>query len=76
MLHNTIKVYIEKGEKYWVAQCIEIDVVTQGKTVEETIKNLKEAVSLHLEGEDLSEYNLSPNPSLLITMEDEYATAR
>ncbi|MEW6097178.1 MAG: type II toxin-antitoxin system HicB family antitoxin [bacterium] len=76
MLHNTIKVYIEKGEKYWVAQCIEIDVVTQGKTVEETIKNLKEAVSLHLEGEDLSEYNLSPNPSLLITMEDEYAMAR
>ncbi len=54
-MHNTIKTYIEKGEKYWVAQCIEIDVVTQGETVEEVIKNLKEAVSLHLEGEDLME---------------------
>ncbi|MEW6620577.1 MAG: type II toxin-antitoxin system HicB family antitoxin [bacterium] len=65
MIHNTIKAYIEKGERCWVAQCIEIDVVTQGETVEEAIKNLREAVSLHLEGEDLSEYNLSPNPSLL-----------
>lgn len=58
IVHNTIKAYIYEGEKYWVAQCIEIDVVTQGKTIEEAIKNLKEAVYLHLEGEDLSEFNL------------------
>jgi len=75
-MHNTIKTYIEKGEEHWVARCIDIDIVTQGETVEEVIKNLKEAVSLHLEGEDLSEYNLSPNPSLLITMELEYAMAK
>ena len=74
-MYNTIKAYIVEGEKYYVARCIEIDVVTQGKTIEETISNLKEAVSLHLEGEDLKEYGLSPHPSLLITMELDYARA-
>lgn len=30
---NRLKVYISRGEKYYVAQCLEIDVVTQGKTI-------------------------------------------
>jgi predicted RNase H-like HicB family nuclease len=43
-------------------------VVTQGKTLDETIANLQEAVSLHLEGEDPAEFELEPNPSLLVTV--------
>jgi predicted RNase H-like HicB family nuclease len=70
-MQHTIKVFIKKGEKYYVAECLEIAVVTQGKTLDETISNLKEAVALHLEGEDLSEYGLVQNPTLLITMEEE-----
>ena len=33
---------IKKGEKQFVALCPELDVVSQGYTVEEAIKNLKE----------------------------------
>jgi len=40
---------IKKGEKQFVALCPEVDVVSQGYTVEESIKNLKEAVELHIE---------------------------
>ncbi|MBS3174410.1 type II toxin-antitoxin system HicB family antitoxin [Candidatus Woesearchaeota archaeon] len=40
---------IKKGEKQYVALCPEIDVVSQGITIEEAIKNLKEAIELHLE---------------------------
>jgi len=68
-MQHTIKAFIRKGEKYYVAGCLEINVVTQGKTLDETIANLKEAVMLHLEGEDLSEFGLAPNPTLLVTME-------
>ena len=68
-LQHTIKVFIRKGEKYYVAECLEIPVVTQGKTIDETVDNIREAVSLHLDGEDLSEFGLVPNPTLLITME-------
>lgn len=68
-LQHTIKAFIRKGEEYYVAECLEIAVVTQGKTLDETIDNLKEAVTLHLENEDLSELGLAPNPTLLVTME-------
>ena len=70
-LQHTIKAFIRKGEKYYVAECLEIPVVTQGKSLDEAVANLKEAVALHLEGEDLEALGLAPNPTLIITMETE-----
>ncbi len=70
-MRRTIKVFIHKGKTHYVAECLEISVVTQGKTLDETISNLQEAIALHLEGEDLSEFGLSPHPTLLITIEVE-----
>ena len=72
MKHN-IKAYIYKGEKYYIAECAEISVITQGKTLDETIANLQEAVNLHLEGEDPAEYDLVENPTILVIMELEMA---
>lgn len=40
---------IRKGEKQYVALCPELDVASQGYTVEESLKNLKEAVELYIE---------------------------
>ena len=40
---------IKKGEKQFVALCPELDVVSQGYTIEESLKNLKEAVELYIE---------------------------
>ena len=66
-MQQTIKAYIHKGEVLYVAECLEVNVVTQGKTLDETIANLQEAVELHLEGEDPAEFGLIPNPTLLVT---------
>jgi predicted RNase H-like HicB family nuclease len=49
--------------------------VTQGKTLDEVVENIREAVSLHLEGEDLKELGISPDFSILVNMELEYAKA-
>ena len=68
MKHN-IKAYIYRGEKYYIAECAEISVITQGETLDETIANLQEAVHLHLDGEDLAEYDLVENPAILVIME-------
>ena len=68
-MQRTIKAFIHKGEAYYVAQCLELAVVTQGKTLDETVANLQEAVSLHLEGEDLAEFGLAPDPTILVTLE-------
>ncbi len=40
---------ITKEEKWYVAHCLELGVVSQGKTIEEAKANLKEAVELYLE---------------------------
>lgn len=40
---------IKKGEKQFVALCKEVDVVSQGKTRTQALKNLKEAVQLYIE---------------------------
>jgi len=49
---------ITKEEKWYVAHCVELGVVTQGKTIVDAQVNLKEAVDLYLESfgtEDLPE---------------------
>lgn len=38
-----------KEGKYFVAQCLNVDVSSFGKTMEEASKNIKEAVELYLE---------------------------
>jgi predicted RNase H-like HicB family nuclease len=68
-MQHTIKAFIYEGESHYVAECLGINVITQGKTLDETIANLREAISLHLEGEDLSDYDLAPNPTILVTIE-------
>lgn len=73
-MQKTIKAFIYKSDSYYVAECVGINVVTQGKTLDETIANLQEAVGLHLEGEDPADFGLEPNPSLLVTMELEPAS--
>ncbi|MCK5177843.1 MAG: type II toxin-antitoxin system HicB family antitoxin [Candidatus Aenigmarchaeota archaeon] len=40
---------IRKGEKQYAALCPEIDIVSQGHTVDEALNNLKEAVELYNE---------------------------
>jgi predicted RNase H-like HicB family nuclease len=34
---------------WYVSQCLELDIATQGKTEEEALANLKEALELHFE---------------------------
>lgn len=36
-----------KEGKWFVAQCLDVDVASQGRTEQEALENLKEAVELH-----------------------------
>ena len=71
-LQHTIKAVIRPGEQSgYVAECLEIPVVTQGRTLDEVTRNLREAVGLHLEGENLAELGLASSPTILVTFEME-----
>ncbi len=70
MAQRTIKAVIRPGEESgYVAECLEIPVVTQGKTLDEATRNLQEAVALHLADEDLAPLGLASNPTVVVTME-------
>ncbi len=71
-LQNSIKALIVSGDQSgYVGSCFGLPVVTQGATLDEVVKNLKEAKELHLEGEDPMELGYTDNPSIIITYEME-----
>lgn len=46
---RTFTAVVQKEEDVYVAKCPEVGTVSQGKSIEEAIKNLKEATELYLE---------------------------
>jgi predicted RNase H-like HicB family nuclease len=69
-LQRTIKAVIRPGDQSgYVAECLEVPVVTQGETLDEVTRNLLEAVELHLAGENLAALGLAPNPTIVVTLE-------
>ena len=42
-------VIIQKEDEWYVAKCVENDIASQGKTIEDSINNLKEAIELYYE---------------------------
>ena len=40
---------VSREEDWYVAQCLEVDVASQGETESEALENLREALELHFE---------------------------
>ena len=69
-MYYTIKAQIYAGEDSgFIAECIELPIVTQGQTLDEVVKNLREAISLHLDGHDLDTLGFTPNPPIIVNYE-------
>ncbi len=45
-------VIIQQEEDWYVAKCVENSVASQGKTMDEALDNLREALALYYEGEE------------------------
>jgi len=75
-MKKIIQVKIYEGEKYYVAECVDLPVVTQGQSLDEVVANIKEAIDLHLEGESLEEWDILPDFSILANFELEPIHAR
>lgn len=46
---KTLSAVLHKEEDMYVAECPEVGTVSQGRTVEEAVANLREATELYLE---------------------------
>ena len=69
MLRRTIQIHIFRGEEKYVAECMDLPVVTEGATLDEVTANICEAIGLHLEGENLAELGFASDPAIVATME-------
>ena len=72
-MKRIIKAYITSENGGYVVECPDLHGVTQGDTLDEAIANLKEVIELALE-DGPAEYGLSPDPSILVTLELEPLT--
>lgn len=68
-LNRTIQVRMSKGDKLFVAECLDLPVVSQAATLDELAKNIKEAIHLHLAGEDLAELGFCVDPTIVATIQ-------
>ena len=68
-MKRIIQFHISRGDNYYVAEGADLSIVTQGKTLDELAKNIQEAAALHLEGENLADFELEKEPSLLASIE-------
>ena len=68
-MKRIIQVRVFRGDKYFVAECFDLPVVTQAATLDQLISNVKEAIDLQLDGEDPADFGLAPDASILATYE-------
>ena len=61
-----VTVVVQKEDNWYVAKCIENNVVSQGKSIEESLESLKEALELYYEDTMPEEQN---SVTLITTME-------
>ena len=61
-----VTVLVQKEDNWYVAKCLDNNVASQGKTIEESLTNLKEALELYYEDEKPEEKNVQ---TFITTME-------
>lgn len=60
-----LKNVVWKEGKYYVAQCLNVDVSSFGKTKKEALENLDEALELYFEGRKTNRVIEIKNPELV-----------
>lgn len=60
-------VIVQQEENWFVATCVENNVASQGKTMDEALANLKEALTLYYE--DNAPLDMPDSPVFITTLE-------
>lgn len=67
---------ITQSDGWYVAECLEAAVVTQGRTFDETLGNLRDALELRLDAKECARIGLPPNPRLVVCYETSVFASR
>jgi hypothetical protein len=61
---------VRRSAGFYVAESLELALVTQGRSLDELLRNLRQAVRLHLEGEDPGLFGLTASPRITVIYEE------
>jgi predicted RNase H-like HicB family nuclease len=62
---KTLKYVVYKEGKFYVSQCLNVDISSFGNSISEAIENLKEALELYFEDNDASRNVLNIEETLM-----------
>jgi predicted RNase H-like HicB family nuclease len=65
MQQRILENVVWKEGKYYVAQCLNIDISSFGESREEALKNLDEAINLYLEDDKHEDIQNVENPEIV-----------
>ena len=68
-MRPAIHAVVTESEGVYVAECLEVAVVTQGASLDETLNNLREALDLYMSDEEPALLGLVPDPRLVVNFE-------
>ena len=57
---QTLTAAVHQEEDWFIAQCLEVDIVSQGQSIQEALANLREAVELYFEEFPEAEVTTTP----------------
>ncbi|QQR65337.1 DUF1902 domain-containing protein [Candidatus Kaiserbacteria bacterium] len=68
-MKNIIQFQITEEDGYYIAEGVNVAIVTDAPTLDELAKNIKDAVALYFENEDYSTLGFGSAPSVLANFE-------
>ena len=67
-MRKTIPFRIFRGDNQYIAECLDLAIVTQAVSLDKIAANILDAVALYLDGADLAELGFVSDPAVLATM--------
>lgn len=61
-MSRTFTAAVHREDDWYVAQCLEVDVCSQGASIDEALQNLAEAVELYLDEVDEPQQHVTATP--------------
>lgn len=68
-LRDSLHVTVSRSDGTFTAECLEVPVITEGADLDDLLQNLREALLLHFEDEDLALLGLARHLRLIVTAE-------
>ena len=74
-VRDLIHAVMVESEGFYVVECLEFPIVSQGSTVDDALQNLREAIALYFEGENPTQLGIGTAPRLAVSLETSVAIA-